>query len=241
MARPVRSAIFVLALGLVALSATTAQAQLHWDIGAQGGVMKRFLFDKAPGGDDAGFGPTAQIHAHVALYPLVRVGAYVGHDISPLSGDAAARDITWGGARVKIMSPWPRAPWRAWLFLGLGYARVWARSYSTTLPFPTTPGQAPADRPVLVHGDAGGFFEIPVGIGVSYNFRKPWELFWELGTRFGLAGTGSVYDAPGRRLVSQGAPPSSVGTGPALPDAFALPSGQDNFALGLSMGLQLDL
>ncbi|MBX3185807.1 MAG: hypothetical protein KF819_02280 [Labilithrix sp.] len=221
-----------LAVALVSL-ATPARAQVHWDVGVQGGVMKRFLGDKPAGGDDAGFGPAAMLHAHLALYPLVRVGAYLGHDISPLGGDGAARDITSAGARVKIMSPWPRAPWRAWIFVGLGHTRVWARSYATTQSLPAAPGQPAVDRSVFVHGDAGGFFEVPLGMGVSYKFRKPWEMFWELGTRIGFGGAGPVYDEQpgrGRRLTS-----------PGLPDAFALPSGQDNFAIGLTMGLQLDL
>src|SRR5262249_1933395 len=69
-----------------------ALAQVHWDASAQVGVMKRFLADKS--GDDAGFGPIGQLTGHVALLPLIHAGGYFGHDISPVSGEGATRDIT---------------------------------------------------------------------------------------------------------------------------------------------------
>jgi len=162
---------------------SVAHAQVHWDTSAQAGIMKRVLVDRPSGGEDAGFGPVAQLTAHVALLPLLRVGAYFGHDISPIEGPASARDLTWGGIRAKIMSPWPRGAMRAWLFVGFGYEGVYARS--TTVAGST------------VHGAGGGFFEVPFGIGASYKLRKPWELCAELGMRTGFAHTGSMYEQPG--------------------------------------------
>ncbi|MDB4933766.1 MAG: hypothetical protein JWP87_738 [Labilithrix sp.] len=159
----------------------TADAQIHWDASAQLGVMKRVLGDRPAGGNDAGFGPVGQLTGHVALLPLVRVGGYFGHDISPVGGDVSARDLTWGGMRVKLMSPWPRGNLRAWLFAGFGYAGVYQRS--------TVHG------PLVVDGAGGSSFEVPFGLGASYKLRKPWELCAELGGRTAFGYTGSVYEA----------------------------------------------
>jgi hypothetical protein len=196
----------------------TAAAQLHWDASAQVGVMKRVLSDRPAGAEDAGFGPVGQLSGHVALLPLVRVGGYFGHDISPRGGSASARDLTWGGARVKIMSPWPRGSLRLWLFGGFGYAGVYQRSTST--------------GGVVVHGAGGSHFEVPFGIGASYKVRKPWEVCAELGMRAGFGHTGSMYEAPGPRV-------SNAATGAA--DTNALPAGNDSFAIGLTVGVLIDL
>jgi hypothetical protein len=209
-----------IALSLV-LFASRAGAQLHWDASAQVGVMKRNLVDRPTGSRarDATFGPAGELAGHVALMPLVRLGAYFGHDISPFQGDVSARDITWGGLRAKIMSPWPRGDVRAWLFVGFGYAGVYQRSTSS------------AER--VVHGAGGGFFEVPFGLGASYKLRKPWELCAELGGRTGFGHTGSVYDAPGPRVTTA--------AGAAAADTNALPAGVDRFAIGLTIGILADL
>jgi hypothetical protein len=196
--------------------ATPASAQLHWDASAQAGMMKRVMVDRPDGGRDAGFGPVGQLTGHVALLPLVRLGGYFGHDISPIIGDVSARDLTWGGVRAKIMSPWPRGDLRAWLFVGFGYTGVYARSS--------------ARAGAVIHGAGGGFFELPFGIGASYKIRKPWELCAELGTRVGFAHHGSAYEDPGPRLTT-----------PGSPDANAKPSGTDRYGIGLTIGVLLDL
>lgn len=205
-----------------------AAAQLHWDASAQVGVMKRFMASRPTGADDAGFGPVGQLTAHVALLPLVHFGAYVAHDVSPLPGDAAARDITFGGARVKGVLPVAGAL-RAFAFAGFGYAGVYARSYETAL-FTRTGGGDPVRRSVHVEGAGGSFFDVPFGIGASYKLRKPWELVAELGARVGFGHTGSVYEDPGPQVKV-----------PGLPDQNALPSGLDRFALGLTVGMMVDL
>lgn len=175
-----------LAVGLaVSLAASPARAQIHWDASAAVGVMKRNLVDRPTGsvGRDATFGPAGQLTGHVALVPLVRLGAYFGHDISPFQGDVSARDVTWGGVRAKIMSPWPRGDVRSWLFVGVGYAGVYQRSTSL--------------EPGVIPGAGGSFFEAPFGIGASYKLRKPWELCAELSGRAGFGHTGSIYERPG--------------------------------------------
>lgn len=212
------------------LASTTSRAQLHWDASAQAGAMKRVLVNRPAGGENAGFGPAAQLTGHVALFPLVRFGGYLGHDISPMGGDMSARDLTWGGVRAKIMSPWPRGSFRAWLFVGFGYSGVYARSTSAPRTFP---GAAPAPsvrEPAVVQGAGGGFFEVPFGLGASYNFRKPFALCAELGMRTGFGHSGSVYEDPGPQVKSAG-----------RPDSNALPAGTDRFAIGLTVGVLIDL
>ncbi len=192
------------ALGVLAVP-RLAEAQLHWDASLQGGVMKRFLASQPAGARDAGFGPFVELEGHVALLPLVRVGGYLGTEISPRGGDPSARNITWGGLRAKVMSPWPRGDLRLWLFLGFGIAGVYEPSYRTAAPANT-----------LMGGAGGHFFEVPLGIGVSYKLRKPLELCAELGKRIGFADSGSTYDGAGS-------------------------TGKDRFAIGLSLGVLVDL
>ena len=214
----------------VVLATSPAGAQVHWDASAQVGFMKRNLVDRPMGsvGRDATFGPAGQLTGHVALFPLVRLGAYLGHDISPFQGDASARDITWGGLRAKLMSPWPRGDARVWVFFGFGYAGVYQRSTSTTVGFPGGPGGfAVTER--VVHGAGGGFFEVPFGLGASYKLRKPWELCAELGARAGFGHSGSVYESPGPRMTSESG------------ESHVPPAGIDRFAIGMTFGVLLDL
>jgi hypothetical protein len=214
----------------VAAAPREAKAQVHWDASAQVGVMKRFLADR-PGSsdDDATFGPTGQLVAHVALLPLVHAGAYFGHDISPVSGDPAARNITFGGIRAKGLLPWFRGAYRAWLFAGFGLAGVYSQSYRTTLAVPDGLGGAQM-RPALVQGAGGRFFEVPFGLGASYTIWRPVELCAELGARVGFAHTGSAYEGNGPQVSVGGASSQNIA-----------PAGLDRFALGLTVGVLLDL
>lgn len=206
-----------------------AAAQLHWDASLGVGIDKRFLADRPAGGADASFGPSMKLAAHVALLPLVRVGGYVGYELSPLEGDAAPRSLASGGVRAKVMSPWPRGAMRAYLFAGFGYVSTYARSYRTTLLASSTPGAALSPRDALVHGSTGGFFEVPFGLGASYRLRRPWELFAELGMRVGFGATGGTYEE-GSRVSFAG-----------LPDSTTLPRGDDRVAVGLCLGVLVDL
>jgi hypothetical protein len=227
------AAIASFALALLG-AAWPASAQLHGDVSAQLGVMKRFLSERPAGAnDDATFGPIGQLTGHVALIPLVHVGAYLGHDISPLSGDAAARDITFAGARAKGFIPVTPASLRTWVFAGFGYAGVYARSYQTTFAVPNGLGGT-TPTPVRVEGAGGGFFEVPFGLGASYKFFSPWELCAELGFRAGFGHQGSVYTGNGPQVTipASGNPNATQN---------ASPSGLDSFAVGLTIGIQLDL
>lgn len=217
---------FVLAM---IAAAPDASAQIHWDASAQVGVMKRFLGTRPSGASDVGFGPAAQLTGHVALLPLIHVGGYFGHDISPLPGDGAARDITFGGARVKAILPWITGKWRAWAFVGFGYAGVYARSYNTSFFIPNGNGDLER-RPVRVEGAGGSFFDLPFGLGASYKLFKPWELCAELGARAGFGHTGSVYEDPGPQVSVE-----------SFAGQNATPAGIDRWALGLTLGVLVDL
>jgi hypothetical protein len=160
----------------------------------------------------------------------VRLGGYVGYDLSPLSGYTPARDLGWGGMRVKLMSPWPRGDLRAWLFVGFGATGMVARSTSAPRNFPGPAGTPSVRADAVVQSAGGGFLEVPYGIGASYKLRKPWELCAELGMRSGFAHWGSAYEDPGPRVSSAG-----------RADSNALPAGKDRFAIGLTVGILLDL
>jgi hypothetical protein len=144
-----------------------------------------------------------QATGHVALVPMVRVGAYVAYDISPLAG-LPPREILEGGLRAKVTPPFLPTPWRDWAFLGLGYARTYESGYVTSVPGATPPAQAHVGAAV------GGILDLPAGVGLGYRFRHPWEVFGELGARIGLAFFGTTL------------------------------TGQDSFALSLSVGVSLD-
>ena len=222
-----RAPLWVVTSLCVALVSRDAAAQLHWDASAQLGVMKRFLVSRA--GDDVGFGPTGQLTGHVALLPLVHVGGYVGHDISPLPGEGSARSITFGGVRAKGMLPFASGKMRAWVFAGFGYAGVYQRSFRSTF-FISRPLGDPEQRSGRVEGAGGSFFDVPFGVGASYKLYKPWELCAELGARVCFGHVGSVYEYPGPQV-----------TVPDYAGQNAAAAGLDRFAIGLTVGFMIDL
>ena len=140
----------------VLLWANGAAAQVRWDLGASAGVMRRFLSGGDVPGASGGFGPLLSLQGHVALLPLLRVGAYLSHDVAPTNGPEPAKQITSAGLRVKFTPPWPRGEWRAWAFLGLGYAGVYAPSYHPKL----RPAGAGAPEEVYAPGSGGAFLEV---------------------------------------------------------------------------------
>jgi hypothetical protein len=208
---------------------STASAQVHGDASAQVGVMKRFASDRVVQ-NDVGFGPTAQLTAHLALIPLVYVGGYAGADTNVTGTDSfPQRNIFWGGARAKGMIPFVRGAARLWLFAGFGYAGVYQYARLPRLGGAFTDDPATLPR---VQGANGGFFEVPFGVGASYKLRKPWHLTAELGARAVFGHSGAAYD--GAPIVYQRSP------SPQAPQRFPAP-GIDRFALGLSVGVLIDL
>jgi hypothetical protein len=218
-------------LGIVVLVVSfsrRAGAQLHFDVGAEAGVSRRFLTDRPPGGPDAGFGAAFEVHGHIAILPLLRAGAYVAHDIAPVPG-LAAREITSAGLRVKVVPPLFPAPWRAWVFAGFGYAGVYAPAYDTVYA-PAGDGEPPG--PVHVAASGGSYFEVPVGLGASYRLRRWVELTAELGARFGFGFRGSVYGEDGGRAAF-----AMDGSGQQERVAKA---GDDTASVALSLGVSFD-
>ncbi len=179
----------VLLSAATSLVAPSASAQVHWDVGAQVGVMQRVRTGSGASVPGPIPGPVGELHAHVAVVPMLRIGPYVAHDISPVAPSAAvpARQITEGGLRAKVTPPFLGGRWRSWALLGLGYAHAYQPGYSA--------GGTP------VSGLEGGILSLPLGVGVGYRVRgphDPWEITGELGCRLGLAFVGPMYSgAPG--------------------------------------------
>lgn len=188
--KPALTLVATAAVAGVALVAapSEARAQLKWEAsGAVGGAGRL-----TSGGSATELGPAAQVDAHVALIPLLRAGAYLAFDSAPEDG-AAARRIYAGGLRAKVMSPFPRGDFQAWLFVGVGYAAVARSEYAAIAPTTRGAGDAPVPGVVNVASAGGGFLEIPFGIGVAYKVAKPWKLQLELSGRPAAATYGSVY------------------------------------------------
>ncbi len=215
-----------LGVGLAVVPGGRARAQVRSDAAVDVGVVKRFV--SGAGARDAGVGPTLGLNGHVALFPMVRVGAYASAEISPgeLPVQASARRIYAAGLRVKLSPPWPREDVRAWLFTGLGFAGVYAPSYRGAV---TSSDGAPIAADALVAGAGGHFFEVPIGVGASYRLRKPWVLTAELAARVGFAFSGAIYTG-GRGAIDASS---------SLPVVLGAP-GHDAFALGLTLGIGFD-
>jgi hypothetical protein len=202
-----------------------ASAQIHGDVGVNVGVMDRV---RSGGTGSGSLGPMAELEAHIAVLPLLRVGVYLSHDIAPNSVDRAAWQVTSGGLHVKILAPFVRGNLRAWFFFGAGYAGVYAPSYNEPFDFADGQGRRNTD----VTGAGGSFFEIPFGIGGAWRFAKPWELVAQLGARFDFGFNGSIYDYEndgGRTVIPDG--------GPVY---FFKPVGNDNIAPFLTVGIAFD-
>jgi hypothetical protein len=171
------SRVRVSALVLVSLvtSSTEASAQLHSDASLSAGLEKRFLSSRGAGVDDAGPGPRLDLRGHVALFPFIRVGAYGAYAFAPQAGEG--RHTGSLGAHFRLVSPVPRTEALSlWLGVGVGYARSWV----------TGPGAL-----------SGGFVEVPLGVGAGYRFRRPFSVYGEVQSVFGVGHHGSAYAGPG--------------------------------------------
>lgn len=163
------------------LAASTARAQVRWDVGADAGVSKRFTTGGAAGAPSPDFGPAVDVKAHVALLPMVRVGVYLSEDLSPLPD--RLRSFSAGGVEARVSPPLLAAPWRTWLFAGFGFAYAYD-------PGEHAPGQ---------------LFEVPVGLGLGAHVSRHALLFAELGGRFGFGFYGPMYEAaPAGTATSSG-------------------------------------
>jgi hypothetical protein len=222
MAAP-RPVIPVLAALAALLCAGAARAQVHWDLGADVGAMKRFTTGSEAGAPNPGFGPVFELQGHVALVPMLRVGAYFTQDISPAS-KVGTRTFWEGGLHLKATPPILSAPWRAWVFAGFGYAYTYAASFRAPVTMTT------GTTNVLFGGAYGGMLDVPLGVALGYRLRgalSSWMAFVQLGGRLGVGFYGPMYD--------DGAAGIAAGTVAVAPFM-----GKDSFALTLSVGLSLE-
>jgi hypothetical protein len=214
----------LLAAALV-LVATPARAQLRWDVGAEAGGMVRGTYESMGGPGDRGLGPVFELQGHVALVPMVRIGAYFSYDIAPIP-TIGTRTFYESGLHMRFTPPLLPAPWRLWAFGGLGAAYVYAASYHETVN-----SVAPQPVDVVFSGNGGGMLEVPLGFGLGYRLRglaAPWVIFAELGGRLGVWYWGALY---------RGDPPYSKASGYAL---YGSDPGKDSFALSVSLGLSFE-
>jgi len=234
---------FILVLSATAMallgSSNGAVAQVNSDVGFSAGVMKRFTTSAAPGVSQPGFGPVVDLRGHLAVLPMLRVGLYVAYDHSPMPG-AGDRNFLTGGIHVKVTPPLLPFPWKTYLFTGFGVGYAEADAYATTVTVydnlatgaSAPSGSVAARAPSLT----GGLLEVPLGLGLARKLGTSWEVFLELGGRFGVATFGPLYD-------SHETPAYSVtGTLPAgsiLSSPHAPFTGADSFALSLSVGVSL--
>jgi hypothetical protein len=201
-----------------------ANAQLRGDIGAYGGVSQRVIASHTGGG--ALPGPMVGLEGHIALFPLLRLGAYVHGEISPTNDQVAAREMLGGGLRLKVIPPWPRGDWRIWAALGIGYMAAYSPSYTQTL-HPLNG----STTTLSVDSAGGGFLEVPLSIGAEYRKFKPFMLFAEITGRFGFGFSGTLYGANAGRGAK---------TDTGAPEAI-VSDGGDVFAIGAALGLGFDL
>ena len=168
-----RSVSAGLAVALVLAVPKLAHAQLHSDFSLQAGLEKRFLTSRAPTVPDAGPGLRLDLRGHFAFFPFIRLGAYGAYAFTPQAGEG--RNTGSLGFHARIVSPVPRTErFSLWLGVGAGYARTFVTG-------PTSP--------------TGGYVEVPLGIGAGYKIRKPFTIFAEVQSVFGVGHHGAVYDA----------------------------------------------
>jgi hypothetical protein len=217
------AATALLAAAAVLLVAPAGRAQLRWDVGAEAGVQSRGTFESGAGAPGRGVGPVFELQGHVALIPMVRIGAYVSYDITP-DPPIGTRSFTGGGLHLRVSPPLLPAPWRTWVFAGLGAAYAYAASYHQVVTLGTQSVDA------VFSGASGGMLEVPLGLGLGYRLRglaAPWMVFTELGGRLGVWYWGPLY----------GEAPYAVATGAGR---YGPSPGKDSFALSLSVGLSLE-
>lgn len=183
--------------------ASGQSAPLHADFGAEFGAIERTRTQAGPSAPTPLPGSVAEVHGHVALLPMVRAGLYLAYDLGPASS-GPLRHLAEAGVRLKVAPPLFRAPWHGWAFAGLGYGAAVRPSYVA--------------RGQPVEGAGGGLLDVPVGVGIGVRVRRPLVLFAEVAGRFGLAFTGSLYDA-------------------SRCSCSATFAGKDSFAASLSVGV----
>jgi hypothetical protein len=153
-------------------------AQVRWDASAEVGAMTRFSSGGALGAPSAALGPSAELLAHLAVLPMLRLGGYLAYDLSPVAG--AVRSLGSAGLDARLSPPLLPVPWRVFASVGIGYGAADGPG-----PFEGPRVDAPFAR--------GGFLELPVALALAYRLDRTWETFVEVGGKVGLWFTGSLY------------------------------------------------
>jgi hypothetical protein len=158
----------------------SANAQVKWEASGRAGVW-------LPGPSRFPT-PSLTADAHLALLPLVRVGAYGMLGYRPGTPDLLGAG---GGTRAKIALPLGWTQGKAWIYLGVGYARY-----------------AIGEGGAALHA-----VEIPTGFGLSRKVGHGLDLRTELGFRWAVAEFGDRNGQEPAFLPSTGTVELSLGIG----------------------------
>ena len=234
-----RSTLFsLLFASLSLLAAPPAAAQTHADGNLQvGGVGRIFSGSSKTAGVKGSIGPLVGLEGDVALVPLLRLGAYVDYEYADTGEPTPPTALSFGG-RLKVMLPGYRHNVHWWLFAGFGGVVLEAPGY-TQSGF-----GAPDANTAVAHPATGYFLEVPLGVGMGWRVRKPWEVVVQLQGRLGFDMMGSYFtdDGSGNGLSrpATGVRVNANGTTTTSPLAYSLPTGTDVLAVLLTVGIGFD-
>jgi hypothetical protein len=207
----------LVSLSLFAL-ARPAHAQTHWDLNVHAGIARRFFNTTLPEGGT--LGPIVGLSGDFALLPLVRLGAYADYEYA-YTGEAATPSIISGGLRVKLEPPVNFRGVHPYAFAGFGVAYVSAPAYDLSVGSgQLQPGSQPGTATATA--TSGTVLELPIGAGLAWRFRRPWELFVEVQGRVGLDSEGDYFSANGRPISSATYPNHVPGIEVIGTESFAL-------------------
>jgi hypothetical protein len=215
-----------------------AEAQVRWDASLQAGASGRVFSNSVSGGVPGSIAPVIGLEADVAVVPLLRLGVYGDFEYADTTEPSFSSVVSFGG-RAKLMIPGYRGSVHWWLFTGFGGV-VWnAPAY--TIADQTSPNSNGVTSAATVTAATGTFLEVPLGVGMGWRVRKPWEIVAELQGRFGFDMGGSYFTQNGGFTD----PDSSSGIGTTRPTtstsgAGQVPTGNDVFGVLLTVGIGFD-
>lgn len=186
-------------LGLLAMPREACASILN--AGAEAGAITRTADDP----DNLKWGFGWGVHGELGLLPLLNIGPYYMHyELAPTGGSSTTTEdaiFNTLGLRMRLLVPVPGSSWKPYAYLGAGYAWV---TYPS-VPLASTLAQ-PARAPAGLSGNTSGhFFEIPIGLGVAYEFATVFHVSADVAYRPGKWFGGAVYDdAPTRNQPSSG-------------------------------------
>jgi hypothetical protein len=163
-----------------------AQAHVRGDVGFAVGANKRLSSNAPDGVAQPGFGPSVDLQVRLALLPLVRIGAYVGYELSPVN-PYPARHLIRSGLHLWVLSPFLQRPWRMWLSLGFGPVFAYGPAGAAGVP-----------------AQWGRFFEVPVGLGFARRIWGKWEVTTEVLARPAVGHGGALVGRTGDDALGLG-------------------------------------